>query len=176
MRLYRPYIPLQIRVIVASRQLRERGFELDLHLLHSLENNFENMSSGRKLKVLLHALFKGAKVELHHRPALVNRPRNRRGNGYIPPANDPDHLIYLEEGAHDIETRVRGVGAQRSDLSQARYLKKVSRNRETRPKASRFPKALSHVKRSTGKSNFTSSTDKLTEKKKWPKRPFRRQP
>ncbi len=169
MRLYRPYIPLDIRVIVASRQLRERGAPLDRSILYGLGLQFAEdfpgdptLSFGRKLRSLLSALFGDAKVELHHRPALVNRPRNRRGNGYIPPANDPDHLIYLEEGAHDIETRVRGVGALRSDLSQARYLKKVSRNRETRPKTSRFPKFSSRVKRTT----------KLKIKPKWPKRSF----
>lgn len=51
------------------------------------------------------------KVELHNRPALCNRPWND------PPANSTDHLVYLAVDDHAIETRVRGIGAQRSDHS-----------------------------------------------------------
>jgi hypothetical protein len=108
-----------------------------------------------------------ADLELHHRPALVNREWIARRNDYDPPANSPDHLIYLPETDHDIETRIRGVGAQRSDLSQARYLKKVARNRETGRKASEFPKPSSRVKRTTN-----SVVKVRRPKQKWPKRKF----
>jgi hypothetical protein len=165
-RLHRPYIPIDIRLIVASRQLRDRGAKLDRSILYGLGLQFAGgfpgdptLSFSRKLRSVLAALFGNAKVELHHRPALLNRPRNRSGTDYVPSANDPDFLIYLEKGAHDIETRVRGIGAQRSDLSQARYLKKVKSNRGPKPK--RGPRIKS--------AGFRKSANKP----KWSKRGFR---
>lgn len=122
---------------------------------------------------------------LDHDPALVNRMRRsshkmvrgkmRKITIYSPDANDPKHLLYREAGPgsdHDIKTRVRGDGAQRSDLGQRRYNKRVARNRERCPpgKASRFPKRAAQVKQGTG---FRSSTDKSKLKRKWPKRSFR---
>ena len=85
------------------------------------------------MRRLLRDLFPDAGCyELHHRPALVNRRRYvRKGKVvYDPPANDPDFLVYLPEHDHDIETRVRGVGALRSDLAEARRAKRIKRNRE----------------------------------------------
>ncbi len=159
-RLYRPPIPSSVRVQVAERQFYAK-FPNGNQVYDLLAPDW---TLKRRLQWLLFMLFKEQKFELHHRPALVNRQRRGTGKAtvYTPAANDVAHLTYLEEGAHDIETRVRGVGALRSDLSQARYLKKVSRNRETRPKTSRFPKFSSRVKRTT----------KLKIKPKWPKRSF----
>ncbi|MHB8272029.1 hypothetical protein [Bradyrhizobium sp.] len=159
-RLYRPHIPISVRCQVAERQFHARfpnGHQpYDLLKL--------DWTLARRLKWLLFMLFgDGAKTELHHRPALVNRPWNPRRKDYDPPANSPEHLFYLLEGDHDVETRIRGIGAQRSDLSQARYLKKVARNREARPKASKFPKQTSQVKHST-----------KIPSRKWPKRKFER--
>lgn len=86
-----------------------------------------------RIKYLIEDLFGGGvEVELHHRPALVNREKYKR-NGkmfYRPDANDPGHLFYLVEEEHDIETRVRGLGAQLSDLGQARKRKRMARNRD----------------------------------------------
>jgi len=97
------------------------------------------------------------KYELHHDPALCNRRSYKRmvkgklRTFYDPPANDPEHLVYLAEDDHDIRTRVRGVGAQRSDLGQRRYLKRVARNRASKTAAKvRRPKV----------------------KRAWPSRPF----
>jgi len=130
-RRFRPHIPLAIRCQVASRQLREANIEFE---------PFAGTLTVR-LQQLLDRLFGDAKVELHHRPALVNRPWNARKGDYDTPANSAAHLVYLVETDHDIETRIRGIGAQRSDLSQARYLKKVARNRSPKPK--RGPKIQS---------------------------------
>jgi hypothetical protein len=176
-RLIRPYIPLAVRVQVAERQvdaaiaaLGQFDPETDKHSRNlavfrdfvDRQSWHAGRSAAHKLSLLLQLLFgDDAKPELHHRPALVNRPRNRRETDYVPPANDPDYLVYLLEDVHDIETRVRGLGAQRSDLSQARYLKKVAKNRTAPKRKSRFSSPLSRAGKST-----------------WPKRKFetRRKP
>lgn len=144
MRLERPYIPFPVRVAVARRQLAVA----DPLAAIGVECRTDYSGDTHKLKVILALLFKGLACELHHRPALVNRRSYvRRGKTlYDPPANDPEHLVWLAEHDHDIETRVRGVGAQRSDLGQRRYMKRVAENR-------------AKVRR---------------PKRKWPSRPMRR--
>jgi hypothetical protein len=103
------------------------------------------------LKGCLVALFGDKPAQLDHDPALVNRKLRKwplDGSAvYIPDANDPDYLVYREKHDHDIKTRVRGDGAQLSDLAQAR-----KRKRKLKPKrkykwpsrpmkgASRWPK------------------------------------
>lgn len=124
MRLHRPYIPLAIRVQVAERQLCAQGDWGKIAVAMHCE-----LTHGRRLKNALRLLFGDHPYHLDHDPALVNRQRTRSGN-YIPGANDPVHLVYRTKVAHDIKTRIRGDGAQRSDLSQRRYLKKVARNRQ----------------------------------------------
>lgn len=146
-RLDRPHIPIAIRLQVACRQAYEK-----LHYLHVPQRG----SLESQLRTVIAILFGDDKIELHHRPALVNRPRNAKDTDYVPPANDPDYLVYLRKRDHEIETRVRGVGAQRSDLSQARYLKKLRKNREKTPGKRRLPKQ--RIAKSI--------------KRKWPSRPF----
>ncbi len=161
MRLPRPHIPLAIRVIVAERQLAGINYEAPAKPL------------GERLRKLL--TFLGVlqdtghieKMELHHRPALVNRRRYVR-NGktfYDPPANDPDHLVYLLEDDHDVETRVRGQHGQYSDLALAR--KRRRKERKARRRSTRFPKRRIRVNRLP---NFTISVNKSAPKRKWPKR------
>jgi hypothetical protein len=127
-RLHRPYIPWTVRRQVILRQLRERG---------GLECFFGDTPDRRLVEFCLMVLFgSGVKTELQHRPALCNRVQKIR-NGktiYKPDANDPDYLVYLRKEDHDIETRVRGIGAQRSDLGQRRYLKRVAKSRKKREK------------------------------------------
>lgn len=138
-RLYRPYIPLFVRVEVAARQCRERGFEAATGILTL------PISDRYKLNELLLMLFANRPYALDHDPALVNRKKRRRlvydkkTDGvkavwdYSPRANDPNFLIYREAGPgsdHDIKTRVRGDGAQLSDLGKARKAKRVKKNRE----------------------------------------------
>ena len=126
-RLYRPSIPLSIQCQVAEVQLARC-----LTTFNSLAVPEKPLWMRKQILLTMLAKQIGCRVdelELHHRPALVNRPWDARKKDYVPPANDPEHLIYLNATDHDIETRVRGVGAQRSDLSQRRYLKRVERNR-----------------------------------------------
>jgi len=71
---------------------------------------------------------------------------------YHPDANDPQYLIYRSAANHDIKTRVRGDGAQFSDLALIRRQKKRDRPpKEKRPWPKRkFPKrARSPAKKNT---------------------------
>jgi hypothetical protein len=96
-------------------------------------------------------------LRLDHDPALCNRPlMHRRKTGtvdYNPPANDPNHLIYRSHADHDIKTRVRGDGAQHSDLA----LRRIAKRRANRGKLS--------TKR-------LAKTPKRRDKQPWPKRPL----
>lgn len=168
MKLHRPYIPLSVRVLVAHRQLVEAGAWGKIHVA-IMDGSPTPLSI--QLEHATRLLFGDKAFALDHHPALVNRKQYARGGKvfYQPPANDPEHLRYRESGPgsdHDIKTRVRGDGAQRSDLGQRRYNKRVARNRERVPpgKASRFPKRPAEVK---------PGTDKSRPKRKWPKRSFK---
>ena len=146
MRLKRPHIPLSVRVRVIERQLLEVGITPFI---------FTNrLSLGRQLGYHLVDRFGYQKVELHHRPALINRQKYVR-NGkilYRPDANDENYLVYLPADEHDIETRVRGQHGQHSDLALVRKRKRKER-KATRRKtkwpsrplrsASRWPKRKS---------------------------------
>lgn len=161
MKIFRPYIPLAVRVLVAERQMRAAG-------------NGEYLTGpgwplARRLQDALHLLFADQPCHLDHDPALVNRPFNKRTGKYTPDANDPTALVYRTKTDHEIKTRVRGVGAQRSDLGQARYNKKVARNREKRLHR---PKQAVSRKTHPGSSGFPISSDKSKPKRKWASRPL----
>lgn len=138
MRLHRPHIPWSVREQVIDRQAAAAGFAptwaADAH----------SRSAEQRVRWKLEEFFAGKAVELHHRPALCNRVRDRTGLGrtyYIPGANDPDYLIYLLAGAgeeHDVETRVRGQHGQHSDLALARKRRRKERKAK-RPKR-KWPK------------------------------------
>lgn len=198
MKLYRPHVPLSVRVIVAARQLRAHGDKSSRSVLYGLSlsepKNFPGdptLSFARKLAWLMSALAicLGCEVKdlrLDHDPPLGARPRRRRGLGrktyYTPDANDPDHLFYRPHGpehagSHLIKTNVRGEHGQHPDrvlIKKARKLER-SRNGETLRKASGFPKRSSQRKR------VTDSAPKLGRLKRkwdhpgkrgWPSRPF----
>ena len=138
-RLPRPFIPLSIKVQVAERQF-------DAATSFGDGNGSRNASVFRafvdrehwknrvplreQLVMLLQLMFGDAKVELHHRPSLVNRLWNARKKDYDPPANSPEHLVYLPEDDHDVETRIRGLHGQHSDLGLARKMKRIAKNRD----------------------------------------------
>jgi len=130
MKLLRPWIPISVRIKVVQRQLlrfdvaapdREKGERQDVYLDRLLG----------LLSTLMDALFEP--LQLDHDPALVNRKkifRNGKHVGYSPAANNPDYLIYRTKAKHDIKTRVRGDGAQYSDLALARKNKRIEKRRE----------------------------------------------
>jgi hypothetical protein len=164
-RLYRPHVPLKVRCEVAERQLRQLGALPDL---------VARGTQSHRLLLLMDALA-GAigcerqELRLDHDPPLAARPRHRRGLNprtfYTPEANDPHHLCYRPHGpqhehSHLIKTNVRGDHGQHPD----RVLIKKARRAERLPTPKRGPPIRSR--------GFTKSTDKLTEKMKWPKRPF----
>lgn len=129
-RLHRPNIPLSIRLQVVQRQYIEHG-------LSSQYANYirQHRPRSKQLAMFLATLFGMEKIQLDHNPALMNRRQYIR-NGktyYDPPANNPEFLIYRTKAQHDIKTRVRGDGAQLSDLAIARKRKRKARNAQ-RPK------------------------------------------
>ena len=137
MKLRRPYIPLEIRIAVACRQL-------------SLAEDYKMklLASGRREGVLAtllrdladHLECDVGDLQLDHNPALQNRKQIRhRGTliDYDPPANDPDFLIYRDKAGHYIKTNVRGDGAQYSDRVLAKREKRRNRNRVVRKIPSR---------------------------------------
>lgn len=111
-----------------------------------------------RLKALLDCLkdrIGATALELHHDPALGAREKIMRDGkivGYIPDANDPLWLVYLDEHDHLIRTNVAGEHGQHPD----RVLIKKQRRRE-RPRPKRFAKAW-------------------PKGRPFPKRPFRRKP
>ena len=130
-RLYRPYIPIAIRVQVALRQAQAIGFiAVD-----------QSLTKKEQLKLLLYVLFGDAKVDLHHAPALVNRRRKKNGD-YDPPANSPDHLEYMREDDHDIQTRIRGQHGQHSDLALARKMKRIAKTRDPTRRKTKIPQRV----------------------------------
>ena len=144
-KLPRPYIPVSVRVRVIERQLLQVGIA-PLSATHGAAAKPRRLAD--RLAFNIRERFGDKKVELHHRPALVNRRRKRNGE-YDPPANDPDFLVYLPKDEHDIETRVRGQHGQHSDLALMRKRKrkerKATRCKTKWPKremqsASRWPK------------------------------------
>lgn len=120
-RLPRPYIPLDVRLDVATRQIQT------LMKLTSKPVYPDRLSLRRQLDEALASLkdiLKTNSLDLDHDPALVNRRKihNRRGEiiRYVPDANDPRFLFYRASDGHDIKTRVRGDHGQYSDLMLAK--------------------------------------------------------
>lgn len=162
-RLYRPHIPLRVRVSVASRQLADLGRH---DLVLCVEKSTE--ACGSRLEVLL-AYLAGAigcprdQLRLDHHPPLAARAKSYGMRGtkptYIPDANDPDHLFYRPhgpefDGSHLIKTNVRGDHGQHPD----RVLIKKMRRIERGPRPKRQP-------------GFKKKNPKVP-KRKWPSRPF----
>lgn len=135
-KLLRPPISDTIKAAVAVRQLRElRAPEETLLRTERRVGDYLE-----RLLFALQVFMKTNKpLECHHRPALANREKvyasEGRGVplihvGYIPDANDPEHLFHLPEDDHDVETRVRGLRGQHSDLGLIRKRKNIEKNRD----------------------------------------------
>lgn len=129
MKLQRPYIPIRIRIKVASRQLRHFGASDALLTRERFEREdvyLDRMLTGLSL-YLNGNIFQP--LHLDHDPALCNRKFFQRTMRYEPAANDPRYLIYRTEAEHDIKTRVRGDGAQLSDLALRRKFKRIEKRK-----------------------------------------------
>lgn len=156
MRLYRPYTPFAIRLAVVLRQLGVDAAIAAAKVKSSVEAGTLEADFAASLYLLaLAQKVMIAELELHHRPGLLNRRKYKR-NGktvYEPDANDPDHLFYLPRGDHDVETRVRGLHGQHSDLGLARKLKRIAKNRDPNRRTAKIAQP---------------------KNRKWPSRPFNR--
>jgi len=136
-RLQRPYIPLNVRVQVASRQMMQRGmsYEAMQISLQLPDPNHQEYRLATCLDQMLMALFGDEPWHLDHDPPLMLRRRTRAG-GYKPDANDPKYLVYRTAQEHKIKTFVRGDGAQLPDAGkrrkEIRRLRKLDPNRRKR--------------------------------------------
>lgn len=133
MRLFRPHIPVSVRLQVIARQLQETGKFYDVLTVSAL-----NMSPSDRLAYLLKTGFGGECVHLDHNPALCLRHIIDADAGkYEPDANDPRYLIYRTEEEHRVKTFIRGDGAQLSDAGkrrkEIRRVKKAFGLRKIRP-------------------------------------------
>src|SRR3974377_380095 len=105
MRLYRPHIPLEVRIIVAMRQLG------DPFSLEQWWGNYRILLDGLLWKLSCKLDCQVEDLRLDHDPPLALRMKLHLYKGtiiYRPHANDPQYLIYRSHANHDIKTRVRG--------------------------------------------------------------------
>lgn len=124
-KLPRPHIPLDVRIKVAQRQLRDQfGMTVDRDLGEEAEVYLDRMLTTLSI-CLRDELF--APLQLDHDPALCNRKFSERTGKYKPDANDPRFLIYRTKFDHEMKTRVRGDGAQYSDLALRRKFKRIEK-------------------------------------------------
>ena len=124
MRLYRPPVPISVRIVVAQRQLLRQ----DIAAPDRQQGERQEVYLDRLLGILAHALDAMFEpLQLDHDPALTNRKFNPRTKKYKPDANDPRYMVYRTESGHDIKTRVRGDGAQYSDLALRRKFKRIEK-------------------------------------------------
>lgn len=123
MKLQRPYIPIEVRVIVAERQIQQiTGLRLEWPEPRSHRD--------RLVKCLAYlTAHLGGPLQLDHDPALCNRKYFPRTDRYDPAANDPRYLIYRTKEDHDHKTRLRGDGAQLSDLALRRKFKRIEKRK-----------------------------------------------
>lgn len=129
-RLYRPHVPLKVRIAVVVRQLLTKipiTANVTLALPFPTPNPLPGESDGQCLDRLLNCLVARLECErsdlrLDHDPPLG--ARKRRGSGkrtrYSPSANDPTHLFYRPHGpefagSHLIKTNTRGDHGQYPD-------------------------------------------------------------
>lgn len=126
MKLPRPHIPIPVRIKVARRQLIAFGASEALTTKDRHETSevfLDRLLTG--LSLYFENLF--GKLHLDHDPALCNRRFSKRTGKYFPDANDPRFLIYRTKPNHEIKTRVRGDGAQLSDLALRRKFKRIEK-------------------------------------------------
>lgn len=150
-KLPRPYIPLSVKIEVAVRQLRIEHRVDDETIRRTERRGGEYLDRLLFMLRLKLGLSRDAKLELHHRPALTNRQqiKNAIGNvvGFVPDANDPEHLVWLHEADHDVETRIRGLRGQHSDLALRRIRKRRERKAKAKKRPSRWPRGRKIARR-----------------------------
>ncbi len=136
MRLRRPHIPTDVRLLVIARQLASAHKLMDVLWAVSV---FPKKAA--RLEYLIEKMFGTTNVHLDHEPPLCLRYFDDATGKYTPDANDPEHLIYRTEEDHRIKTFVRGDGAQHSDAAKRRMAIKAERKRQEPSRPSQWPKA-----------------------------------
>lgn len=154
MKLPRPYIPLSVRFIVARRQFIERVGR-DQWMKH--ERSWKRQNERDRLGIMLDMLFLDEPFHLDHDPALCNREYNPKTKQYVPDANDPNYLTYVNAESHRVKTFIKGEGARRSDMGQRRYLKRVIARRNPKPRFK--PRAAKQIRRIPHASVTTNNGD-----------------
>ena len=132
-RLLRPYIPLDIRLGVALRDLGWRPVEAIRLRVAAAKEAGTLADELADTLAMLSAFHAGAKLHLDHDPPLAARKKLYWRDvhiGYDPPANDPRFLIYRTVEDHRQKTNVRGEHGQHPD----RVLIKKARRAERRHK------------------------------------------
>lgn len=166
-RLYRPPIPIEVKLRVL---LRQRG-EMFVDEVVERAKKLRNMSS----LVAFHmaglaqelGLTTTRDLRLDHDPALGLRKKwgtgRYIGHGknrievvvYTPKANDPEHLLYRTNHGHHIKTNVRGDGAQFSDTAlmkrERRRVKKKSGRKRKWPLLATSKQLVSASRWATGR-------------------------
>ena len=194
-RLLRPHIPLEVRCRVVLRQLGEMFVD------QAIENRRPRRDAGYMVGVvglpgggfgayldelldrLAELLACDVKsLALDHDPALgARRKVFRKGVhvGYVPDANDPEHLIYRPhgahfEGSHDVKTRIRGEHGQFSDIALIKRDRR--RERKKNPTAHQIKMADLREEQRRLRREFRAKMKRKAGKGKktnWPSRPFR---
>lgn len=150
-RLPRPPIPIVVKLFVALRDLGDMPAD---KIVAHVETQRRNRRLGVRLSQVLQSL--AAKLgcardelRLDHEPPLGARAKIWKGGvvggeiiGYVPAANDPDHLGYRPhattfDGSHDTKTRIRGEHGQHSDIVRIKRQRRLERREagKERPKA-----------------------------------------
>ena len=131
----RPYIPLSIKLAVAYRQVWKSCSSVTFETMVDRWKKEEPTLAGQ-LKVALHYLeFKNP--QLDHRPPLALRALNKRTCKYLPDANDPDYLEWIDKEPHLERTAGRGgtksrVGGDIREIAKMRRIKKRNGLRDKR--------------------------------------------
>ncbi len=143
----RPYIPLEVRVVVAERQAAAAGLTVDLAGVRRLPT---------KLHLLLRAIFPEESAQLDHDPALILRPFDPETGRYTPDANDPAYLVYRTKPDHLRKTIGRKLDAAKtvttkgSDIWLKAKFDRLEGRTKTRPKAKIASRPFPKVKRRFG--------------------------
>ncbi len=143
MRLPRPYISLYDRLWLACVAAHRLGRSKELK---RVMQKTLRVPLRKRVPIVLAAIFNNQAVELDHDPPLSQRKFNPQTGKYIPDATDRSYLVYRLKDDHRTKTYIRGDGAQRSDVSQRRYLKRVAARKK--PQTEFKPRKAKHIRRS----------------------------
>jgi len=151
---YRKAIPDYVKVCAAVRWALERKGPMDINLKEDLRT-----------------------LQYDHRPPLSSRQYDTEAGDFIPPQNDPDHIVAVPKDEHLERTSGRKAGAEKtvttrgSDVGEAARVRKIKNN-----------DALHRAAMASKAGDFRASAEILANarpkkpKKKIPSKPFPKKP